>query len=90
MAQAPIEHRLRDEQDTVERLPDQADRRTKQLRLTPEGEKVLEEIFAIADESRNRLLEGVAPEAMDELNTFLVMLTDRLDAGLPEPSSNSD
>jgi len=69
----------------VERLPDPADRRTKQLRLTPEGEKVLEEIFAIADESRNRLLEGVAPEAMDELNTFLVMLTDRLDAGLPDP-----
>ena len=68
----------------VERLPDPADRRTKQLRLTPEGEKVLEEIFAIADESRNRLLEGVAPEAMDELNTFLVMLTERLDAGLPE------
>src|SRR6187455_1270668 len=68
----------------VERLPDPADRRTKQLRLTPTGEKVLEEIFAIADELRERLLEGVAPETMDELNKFLVMLTDRLDAGLPE------
>jgi len=69
----------------VERLSDPADRRTKQLRLTAAGEKVLEEIFAIADELRDRLLEGVAPEAMDELNTFLVMLTDRLDAGLPDP-----
>jgi len=68
----------------VERLPDPADRRTKQLRLTAAGEKVLEEIFAIADELRERLLEGVAPETMDELNKFLVMLTDRLDAGLPE------
>lgn len=69
----------------VERLPDPADRRTKQLRLTAAGEKVLEEIFAIADALRERLLEGVAPETMDELNTFLVMLTDRLDAGLPDP-----
>ena len=68
----------------VERLSDPADRRTKQLRLTAAGEKVLEEVFAIADELRNRLLAGVAPEAMDELNTFLVMLTERLDAGLPE------
>jgi MarR family transcriptional regulator for hemolysin len=71
----------------VERLPDPADRRTKQLRLTPAGEKVLEEIFAIADEMRERLLAGIAPETMDELNTFLVMLTDRLDAGLPDPAT---
>src|SRR6187399_3421832 len=49
----------------VERLPDPTDRRTKQLRLTPTGEKVLEEIFAIADDLRDRLLAGVAPEAMD-------------------------
>ena len=68
----------------VERLPDPADRRTKQLRLTPTGEKVLEEIFAIADELRDRLLDRVAPERLDELNALLVMLTDRLDAGLPE------
>jgi len=68
----------------VERLPDPGDRRTKQLRVTPAGEKVLEQIFAIADELRERLLDGIAPEAMDELNELLVMLTDRLDAGLPE------
>jgi len=68
----------------VERLPDPADRRTKQLRLTPAGEKVLEDIFGIADALRDRLLEGVAPERMDELNELLVMLTGRLDAGLPE------
>jgi MarR family transcriptional regulator for hemolysin len=68
----------------VERLPDPADRRTKQLRLTPEGEQVLEEVFAIADELRDRLLDGVAPGRLDELNELLVMLTERLDAGLPE------
>jgi MarR family transcriptional regulator for hemolysin len=68
----------------VERLPDPADRRTKQLRLTDEGERVLEEIFGIADELRERLLSSIAPERMDELNELLVMLIGRLDAGLPE------
>src|SRR5688572_24863971 len=68
----------------VERLPDPADRRTKQLRVTPAGEKALAEIFAIADGLRLRLLDGVDTERMDELNELLVMLTERLDAGLPE------
>lgn len=68
----------------VERLPDPHDRRTKQLRLTPQGEAVLEEIFTIADTLRARLLEGLPAETIDELNGFLGMLTDRLDAGLPE------
>jgi len=68
----------------VERLPDPGDRRTKQLRLTPAGEAVLEEIFGIADELRDRLIDGVEPERLDELNELLVMLTERLDAGLPE------
>jgi MarR family transcriptional regulator for hemolysin len=67
----------------VERLPDPNDRRTKQLRLTPRGETVLENIFTIADALRERLLEGVPAETMDELNGFLGMLSDRLDAGLP-------
>ena len=68
----------------VERLPDPADRRTKQLRVTVEGERVLEEIFGIADGLRDRLLSTIPPERMDELNELLVMLTERLDAGLPE------
>jgi MarR family transcriptional regulator for hemolysin len=71
----------------VERLPDPHDRRTKQLRLTPQGEAALEEIFAIADTLRGRLLEGVPADRMDELDAFLGMLTDRLDAGLPEPGA---
>ncbi len=67
----------------VERLSDPADRRTKQLRLTPAGEAVLEEIFEIADAMRDRLLAGIPPEKIDEINAFLGMLTDRLDDGLP-------
>lgn len=68
----------------VERLPDPADRRTKQLRLTAAGEAALEEIFSVADELRDRLLEGVPAAKVEELNEFLGTLTERLDAGLPE------
>lgn len=67
----------------VERLADPVDRRTKQLRLTEEGEAVLEGIFEIADEQRDRLLDGLPSEKIDELNAILVTLTERLDAGLP-------
>lgn len=72
----------------VERLSDPGDRRTKQLRLTEQGEKVLENIFAIADELRDRLLDGVSADKVEELNTFLVLLTERLDNGLPPRAGN--
>ena len=72
----------------VERLPDPADRRTKQLRLTADGEKVLEDIFAIADELRERLLDGLPEDKIDELSGFLALLTERLDAGLPPRHEN--
>jgi MarR family transcriptional regulator for hemolysin len=67
----------------VERLADPADRRSKQLRLTPAGEAVLERTFAIVDKLRDRLLVGVSAEQTAELNGFLTMLMGRLDAGLP-------
>lgn len=66
----------------VERLPDPADRRSKLLRLTPQGERVLEDIFEIADELRERLLDGVPAEKAEELNELLGMLIGRLDSGL--------
>jgi MarR family transcriptional regulator for hemolysin len=72
----------------VERLPDPSDRRTKQLRLTDEGERVLEEIFTIADELRDRLLDGLPADKIDELNAFLGLLSERLDAGLPPRAGN--
>jgi MarR family transcriptional regulator, transcriptional regulator for hemolysin len=71
----------------VERLADPTDRRTKHLRVTAAGEAALEEIFAIADEMRERLLGGVTDGKIDELNEFLVMLTERLDAGLPDSAA---
>jgi len=67
----------------VERLPDRTDRRSKKLRLTPAGEAVLEQIFAIADAQRDRLIEGLSETEIDDLNAFLGMLIGRLDAGLP-------
>lgn len=71
----------------VERLPDPSDRRTKQLRLTPQGEAVLQDIFAVADELRDRLLDGLSDQTIDELNDKLGMLIARLDAGLPDPAA---
>jgi MarR family transcriptional regulator for hemolysin len=67
----------------VERLPDPTDRRTKLLRLTAEGQRVLEEIFGVADGLRDRLIEGFPPERIDDLNEFFGVLIGRLDAGLP-------
>ena len=72
----------------VERLADTADRRTKQLRLTEAGEAALAAMFEIADEMRGRLLEGLAPEKVEELNALLSGLSARLDAGLPPPPGN--
>src|SRR5688500_18309120 len=72
----------------VERLPDPSDRRTKQLRLTAEGERVLEESFTIAGELRDRLLDGLPADKIDELNAFLGVLTQRLDEGLPPRAGN--
>jgi len=68
----------------VERLPDPSDRRTKQLKITPEGEQVLQQIFEIADELRARLLRGFSEEKLTEMNEFFAELLARLDAGLPE------
>ena len=67
----------------VERQADPADRRSKTLRVTQKGEEVLEQVFAIVDDARDRLIEGVTPEQVGELNAFLTMLTERLDEGLP-------
>ena len=67
----------------VERLADPTDRRTKLLRVTAQGERALADIFAIADELRERLVDGIAPERIEDLNGFFGLLMDRLDAGLP-------
>jgi MarR family transcriptional regulator, transcriptional regulator for hemolysin len=67
----------------VERIADPTDRRSKHLRLTAQGEAVLEEIFGIVDGLRARLIAGLAPEQIDALNSTLVTLTGRLDSGLP-------
>lgn len=67
----------------VERLPDPTDRRTNKLRLTPAGEKALEEIFEIVDVLRARLLDGVSPETLEQGNEILAGLLGRLDTGLP-------
>ena len=67
----------------VQRLPDPSDRRTKQLKVTPEGEAVLKQMFDIGDEMRARLFDGYSDEQIDLLNELCWGLIDRLDSGLP-------
>ena len=69
----------------VERMADPSDRRTKQLRITDDGEQALETIFEIADEMRGRLLAGFSDEQIETINGFFGELLERLDAGLPAP-----
>lgn len=73
----------------VERLPDPKDRRTKLLRLTPEGEAALEQVFTIAREWRARLLDGFAEEDMEQATRFCTALVGRLDTGLDDKDSKS-
>lgn len=67
----------------VQRLPDPADRRTKQLKVTPAGEAALKQMFDIADELRVRLLEGYTDEQVELLNELCWGLVNKLDDGLP-------
>ena len=68
----------------VERQPAPSDRRTKYPSVTPEGERALETIFEVTDELRSRLLDGLSPEEIDRFYSVLMLLLERLDAGLPD------
>jgi MarR family transcriptional regulator for hemolysin len=73
-----------DKDGLVERRPAPGDRRTKHLALTAKGEAALEEIFAIADPLRERLLHGYPPERIAELTQVFSTLLEKLDTGLPD------
>lgn len=96
-AQVDIARRLRIEGPTVTRMldslerdqlvqrsPDPQDRRTKQLRVTEDGEEALSQIFAITDAMRHKLLDGIDEEEIRTVTAFLDRLLSRLDAGLPD------
>lgn len=72
----------------VNRRPAPDDRRTKHLVLTEEGFDALVDIFAIVDDMRDRLLEGMSEEEMTVLTKALNRMLARLDEGLPEPAQN--
>lgn len=67
----------------VERLADPSDRRNKHLRLTDEGVDALNDIMAITDKLRRRLLRGIPADDIAKTNKLLLLLQDRLDQGLP-------
>jgi MarR family transcriptional regulator for hemolysin len=101
-AQIDIARRLRIEGPTMTRMIDALsedglvernraphDRRTKFLTLTDQGEEVLERIFETVEPLRNRLLEGLSEEQMEQMNGLLSQLLARLDEGLPEPGQEA-
>jgi MarR family transcriptional regulator for hemolysin len=72
----------------VERRPAPGDRRTKLLVLTAKGEAVLEQIFAIVDPLRDRLIAGLTPEQVDGVTQFFADIIGKLDRGLPEEAGD--
>ncbi len=73
----------------VERLPDPSDRRNKHLRVTEDGVAALNDIMAIADKLRDRLLAGIPPEETEIANKLLALMQGRLDEGLPPPEGEA-
>lgn len=71
----------------VERRPAPGDRRTKHLALTPAGMEALVDIFAIVDDMRDRLLDGMSEEEMGVLTKALNIMLTRLDEGLPKAAT---
>jgi MarR family transcriptional regulator for hemolysin len=68
----------------VERKPAPGDRRTKHLALTEAGFDAMVDIFAIVDDMRYRLLDGMSEEEMVVLTKALNTMLARLDEGLPK------
>ncbi len=68
----------------VQRLADPVDRRSKLLKLTPAGERALEQMIEISDRNRAALLDGIPPEDVEKLKELCLELVCRLDRGLPD------
>ena len=69
----------------VERRPAPGDRRIKHLELTDAGFRALDEIFAVTDEMRARLLEDFSAEEIDRITDVLNLMLEKLDRGLGDP-----
>nr|WP_237437776.1 MarR family transcriptional regulator [Altericroceibacterium endophyticum] len=67
----------------IERLPDPKDKRNRLLGLTPAGTAALEEMLAITDRLRERLVAGLSDNTKTVIVTAMEEMLDRLDAGLP-------
>ena len=100
-SQSDIARRLRIEGPTMTRMIDSltrdglverraapGDRRTKLLAVTGKGERALEEMFAIADPLRERMLEGFTPDDVEHATAFAATILGRLDSGLSAPAGD--
>ncbi len=69
----------------VERKPHPCDRRINLVSITPEGRKVLQEIFRTYDMLRGHLLEGTSPEELELLQSLVDRMLGRLDLPVDQP-----
>lgn len=72
-----------EKENLVTRQSDPNDGRSKLLVLTEEGQSVLEEIFELVDDMRNKLLADIPPETIEAMSGFLSEMIKRLDSGSP-------
>ena len=73
----------------VERRAAPGDRRTKHLVVTPMGEQVLEQMFAIVDPLRDRLTGALSPDDVERLTLVLGDMIGRLDRGIPDEAGDA-
>lgn len=71
-------------QGLVRRNPDPNHGRILPARLTPKGRRVLTACDAAVDEFEDGMLDGIDPEAREELRRTLIAAVRRLGAGFPD------
>jgi len=67
----------------IERRPDPADRRARRLFLTAKARPVLGRIWAVANETRDEALAGLAPDESDVLIDLLLRVHESLSERVP-------
>jgi DNA-binding MarR family transcriptional regulator len=80
LTKGPTATRLLDRMEArgqVERLPDAADRRITRVRITPEGQRTVSALIALAREHENRVLAPFGLQQAEALKTTLRGLIDQ-------------
>jgi DNA-binding MarR family transcriptional regulator len=72
-----------EERDLVLRHPDPGDRRRRVLRLTPQGQKLLDRVRADVEAVEERMLAPLAPDQADDLRRYVTACRAALSSSPP-------